>query len=257
MNDLIRSGEYFSEAVCEELGNYVYRLIDPRDGETFYVGKGKGNRVFSHVNAKPHLEGDEDVTSVKLSRIHEIINAGLSVVHVIHRHGIPKEAIFEVEAALIDAFPGLSNIAGGHGSGDRGPMHARQIVDKYDLPVINFEPSHKLVLINVNRFVSSGEQNLYNQTRFSWRVNRQRVEAADYVLSVIRGVVKGAWVADFWKPATIENFPSLSQEESHRHAFAGSRAPEDIWDLYVGERGKRVVTEGLRHVQNPVRYWRV
>ena len=28
---------------------YVYRLIDPRTYQTFYVGKGKGDRVFQHV----------------------------------------------------------------------------------------------------------------------------------------------------------------------------------------------------------------
>ena len=39
----------FSDAVSQKLGNYVYRLIDPRNGEAFYVGKGKGNRVFAHV----------------------------------------------------------------------------------------------------------------------------------------------------------------------------------------------------------------
>ncbi|MCR2307669.1 hypothetical protein NSX65_32680, partial [Salmonella enterica] len=38
----------FPSGVIEHLGWYVYRLIDPRDGSTFYVGKGKGNRVFAH-----------------------------------------------------------------------------------------------------------------------------------------------------------------------------------------------------------------
>ena len=114
-------------------------------------------------------------------------------------------------------------------------MHSRQIIDKYDLPVIDFEPSHKLVLINVNRFETSGDENLYKQTRFAWRVNRQRVEAADYVLSVIRGVVKGAWVADFWKPATTENFPSLSYEEPSRHAFSG-RERRTTSGIYMLER---------------------
>ena len=33
----------FTPEVQERLGYYVYRLIDPRNGETFYVGKGKGN----------------------------------------------------------------------------------------------------------------------------------------------------------------------------------------------------------------------
>lgn len=39
----------FPPEVIKELNYYVYRLIDPRNGETFYVGKGKGNRVFEHL----------------------------------------------------------------------------------------------------------------------------------------------------------------------------------------------------------------
>ena len=42
----------FPEGVAEQLKWYVYRLIDPRNGETFYVGKGKGNRVFAHANGQ-------------------------------------------------------------------------------------------------------------------------------------------------------------------------------------------------------------
>jgi hypothetical protein len=40
--------EHFPAEVAKKLGYYVYRLIDPRNGETFYVGKGKG-RVFQHA----------------------------------------------------------------------------------------------------------------------------------------------------------------------------------------------------------------
>ena len=35
----------FPTEVISELKYYVYRLIDPRNGETFYVGKGKGNEL--------------------------------------------------------------------------------------------------------------------------------------------------------------------------------------------------------------------
>ena len=45
----------FSQEVSDKLKYYVYRLIDPRNGDTFYVGKGKGNRVFAHANAEQKL----------------------------------------------------------------------------------------------------------------------------------------------------------------------------------------------------------
>ena len=43
------------DAVIRRLGNYVYRLIDPRNGETFYVGIGNGKRVLDHILGKTSL----------------------------------------------------------------------------------------------------------------------------------------------------------------------------------------------------------
>ena len=43
----------FPSEVIKELNYYVYRLIDPRNGKTFYVGK--GNRVFTHVENTPRF----------------------------------------------------------------------------------------------------------------------------------------------------------------------------------------------------------
>ena len=46
----------FPAGVAEQLKWYVYRLIDPRNGETFYVGKGRGNRVsLSHAKGERFL----------------------------------------------------------------------------------------------------------------------------------------------------------------------------------------------------------
>lgn len=72
----------FKPEVAGKLRTYVYRLIDPRNGETFYVGKGQGNRVFAHIREQV----DEDDPTNKLLRIRDIHLAGFEVAHVIHRH---------------------------------------------------------------------------------------------------------------------------------------------------------------------------
>lgn len=90
--------ESFPADVARKLKTYVYRLIDPRNGETFYVGKGQGNRVFAHIGADQNLEGDD--LDNKLMRMREIRLAGLEVVHVIHRYSADP-AVFRHKALLI------------------------------------------------------------------------------------------------------------------------------------------------------------
>lgn len=138
----------FSEAVAQKLGHYVYRLIDPRNGTTFYVGRGQGNRVFSHAAGQQRANDVEDDEALKLKTIRAIRNGGFLVQHVIHRHGLTEETAKEVEASLIDAYPGLANIQVGYES-ERGVMHAAEIVRLYEAPEADFQ--HKLILINVNR----------------------------------------------------------------------------------------------------------
>ncbi|MEI4486690.1 hypothetical protein V8J36_10855 [Frigidibacter sp. MR17.14] len=259
--------ESFSAGVSEKLQYYVYRLIDPRNGETFYVGKGRGNRIFQHLNATKavdvtsgsplEIDGEEapdDDASLKVRRLNEIRKANLNVVHIIHRHGIAdQKTAYEVEAALIDAYSGLSNISAGHHSNDRGPMHAQEIEDKYALPEVVFS-NEKLILINVNSFDHNSPQELLNRVRYAWRVSRSRASHAEYVLAVIHGIVCGAFVAEEWLAATPENFPEFDETSTQRSGFRGHIAPEDVWDKYVGARGKRLPDADKLKSQNPVKY---
>ena len=121
----------FPQEVVEALRHYVYRLIDPRNGETFYVGKGQGQRVFDHVSGAIY-ETDRNAVDPKLKRIREIRALGMDVQHVIHRHGMSEAVAREVEAALIDAYPGLVNRVAGSGSRDRGTRHVDEIVLEYN-----------------------------------------------------------------------------------------------------------------------------
>jgi hypothetical protein len=231
--------------VAEKLKTYVYRLIDPRNGETFYVGKGRGNRVFAHIRLEDQLEGDELDNKVK--RIREIRLAGFEVAHVIHRHGLDEKTAFEVEGALIDAYPGLTNVAGGAGNNDYGAMHAREIIDRYCAEPAVFH--HKAMLINVNR--TAAESSLYEATRYAWKVSRAKARQAEVILATVQGVIVGAFVADDWLEATPENFPTRSAVQG-RFGFVGREASEDIKSLYVR---KRVPDEfRKRGAANPIKY---
>ncbi len=169
--------EVFPPDVVPKLKTYVYRLIDPRNGEMFYVGKGQGNRVFAHIHDELSQAGDD--LSDKLKRIREIRVAGFEVAHVIHRHGMDGATALEVEAALMDAYPGLSNIAGGTGSSDYGAMHAREIIRRYSAPPADFR--HKAILISVNR--SAAETSLYEATRYAWKISRRKAMQAEVILA--------------------------------------------------------------------------
>ncbi len=227
MTQLIR--ESFPADVARELKTYVYRLIDPRNGETFYVGKGRGNRVFSHIHDEQNLEGDGLDNKVK--RIREIRLAGFEVAHVIHRHGMDEKTAFEVEAALIDAYPGLTNIAGGAGSNDYGAMHAKEIIRRYAAEPAVFQ--HKALLISVNR--SAAEASLYEATRYAWKISRSNAKQAEVILATLQGLIVGAFVADDWLDATSANFPGR-EDLPGRLGFVGREALVEIRRLYVDKR---------------------
>ena len=115
----------FSGAVAGKTGNYVYRLSDPRNGETFYVSRGKGNRVFEQSRCQLNLSEGEDDVSEETGRTRKIKSIGLEMMHVIHHYGIPDSAIFEVEANLINAYLRLFDINTRHSRNTKGPMVAQ------------------------------------------------------------------------------------------------------------------------------------
>lgn len=238
--------EKFPAEVIEKLKNYVYRLIDPRNGETIYVGRGVGNRLFAHV--KDELGEDGDEVDDKLKRIREIRLAGFDVAHVVHRHGMEIEVAKEVEAALIDAYPGSTNISSGDGSGSRGVMHVNEIMQEYLAKPAVFR--HRALLISINR--TALEMSLYEAVRFAWRLSAKRASEAQVVLAVQNGIIKGAFIPQKWLPATKENFPErFNTELVDRLGFIGEEAPDEIKRSYIGCR----LPDDFRFgVGNPVRY---
>lgn len=92
---------------------YVYELVDPRDGAVFYVGKGKGARMWQHArDAKRGLVSNE----AKTRRILDIMESGHEpIARQVAEYEIEAD-VFEHEIELIATLPGLTNIrAGGQG----------------------------------------------------------------------------------------------------------------------------------------------
>jgi hypothetical protein len=69
----------FAPGVAERLGYYIYALRDPRVGEIFYVGKGKGDRAFQHARHAKKVDRQLTDAELKLERIKAIHAVGQQV----------------------------------------------------------------------------------------------------------------------------------------------------------------------------------
>lgn len=110
---------------------YVYLLLDPMQGNTpFYVGKGTGTRVNSHVaevrrllaleSALPAgIDAAAGLPSGKRQRIKDILDSSLAPIELIVARFETEDEAFAVEATLINlvyGFDNLTNLNRGHGS---------------------------------------------------------------------------------------------------------------------------------------------
>lgn len=241
--------DHFSPETIEKAGHYVYWLIDPRNGNTFYVGVGQGNRVFEHVKGAIKVKGNEDQTNLKIGIINEIITANLQVIHVIQRYGMTRDTAFEVEAALIDSYPGLSNTVRGHYSTQRGIISAFEIEQQTKLSVFEAPRDLKFMIIKTTAWKEGGwasefEDPVYEATRQSWVVDFNRVNNYKYVLSVANTVVKKVYEVESWH---------LTPNSNRKH-FIGKEAPKEVSEIFINKRIPDKFTG--KGMANPVLYSR-
>lgn len=231
----------FTQAVCEKILYYVYYLIDPRNGATFYVGKGKGNRVFQH--AMGFSEGKPK--SEKISLILEILEAGLEVQYIILRHGLIEKEAFEIESAMIDyiGLDILTNQVNGYEAEDRGKMSPQEIIAIYNAEEV--EINEPVIAININRLYKRGmsPDKLYDSTRSAWKMSRRR-EKAKLVLSIYRGIIREVYQVKRWNKKQLTN-------GTIRWEFEGRVADNDIRNKYLAKSISKYIKHGAK---NPIKY---
>ena len=193
---------------------YVYRLVDPRTLQTFYVGKGCGERVFQHIK-NVLIDKEEDKVSLKSRQIAEILATGKQVISIIHRRGLTEDEAFEVEAALIDAYPGLTNIQNGHNF-ERGAISLEDLSSSINIEEYE-EPEEDYIIIKTSYNAISINGDLYEATRKSWRASLEKAKKYKYVFSVIDGIVREVYNIQEW----------YQYDDTERIAFVGTPVKAD------------------------------
>lgn len=194
----------FSEKAIDALnGFYVYALIDPRDNKVFYIGKGTGNRVFSHEIESNRLL---DVERKKLKKIREIEDAGLSVSRIIVNWGLSENEAFAAEATLINLLNyvpdiQLTNEVSGH------HVHEALTVEDFEVlygavPLEKEDIKHSILVIKINKLYRRGmsEDELYDVVRGFWAASLKSIEArkVEYVVGVYNGLIVAVYRPDEW-----------------------------------------------------------
>jgi hypothetical protein len=228
------------------LRSYVYFYTDPRNGEPFYVGRGRGNRAFSHLDAIGETE--------KIARIAAIRKSGKQPKIDLLRYGMTSEESSLVEAAVID-FVGLAHLTN-EVSGNHKTSSGR-ISSKDLITMLTARPAkikHRTVLIIINRLyrseMTAGE--LYEATRGIWKIGPKR-DKAELAMAVYQGIVREVYRIKRWLPAGTQKYETRDSrgfKSSGRWEFEGEIA-NDLRDQYVDLSVRHLLG---KKSQNPIRY---
>lgn len=165
------------QQVANELGLYVYMLVDPATGVPFYVGKGKGERFASH-GREALLTDSAETPSNKIAKIKAIRELGAEPEIWIVRYGMRSEVEYtSVEAACIDLLrsmpvlaraTGTVRLPGGQAAQltnarresakGHGIMRLQDLLDEMSAPPL--ETDEPLLIVSLGAWTSSREEAL-------------------------------------------------------------------------------------------------
>lgn len=239
----------FDEKTIQYLDYYVYVLIDPSNGKPFYVGKGKGNRVFNHVNCVLN----DPTISDKYDVIRQIKERGDRVLHIILRHGLSDKVAYEVESSIIDFSlyfnHKLTNAALGHNSIENGVMTTDEVIGKYNAPKLE-KLRDDAIIININKSYKrgSGSDGIYEATKEAWVISRSKLPKIKFVLSEYRGLIVEVFKVGNWYPV---NTKGKNGKAKVRYGFNGEIATEEVRKEYHHTSVAHIKGLGAA---NPIRY---
>jgi len=218
--------------IIEKLSYYVYLYINPIDNRIFYVGKGKGNRVFEHLKSNSETRVAQIVKEIQANGQNPLIE--------ILAHGLPNEdTAYKIEAAVIDVIgvDNLANAVRGWRSGFYGRMDIKQLVSLYHKERVEIDEPAILIKLIWSYHYGMSEAELYDGTRGVWKLSNRR-NSAKYAFAVYEGIVREVYEIQQWFPAgsTFNSRDPEGQElreYSDRWEFIGRVAASEVRNKYL------------------------
>ncbi len=245
----------FSSPEIKELKYYVYVYSHPVTNEIFYVGKGKGNRVFSHLK--------DDAENLKVKYLKDLYKQGLEPKIEILIHGLEdSKTALKIESSVIDllGIKNLTNQQKGFKSATFGRMTVDQISSTYNKRRVDIVEPAILIRINQAFRYSMTPMELYDYTRGYWVLNPDNAAGAKYAFSIYEGIIQEVYeIAGWFKAGTTysvrENNEYIKKEKDdsveNRYEFIGNRAPQNIRDKYKLNSVEHLFNKGN---SNPIMY---
>lgn len=249
---------------------YVYLLVDPRTNQPFYIGKGKGNRVFAHKQAAltrlkemDALDDDETKQTLKIQTINEILAADLTVLSYIVSYGLTQAQAFASENVLINYIKlvqgiELTNIVNGHGTRAMlveeleeqfgyQPLDLKEIATDELILAVKVKDAFQLSKDESKEYSiyaeSRDDMNLKSRTLGNWVIGKDKIDKIRYILAINTGA-DNAVVAAY----EVSKEYSESEKQSNgltRYAFqALSSREETLKKLAVYKRSLPQLTFG-------------
>ncbi|MEI6606718.1 MAG: hypothetical protein WCP35_15525 [Verrucomicrobiota bacterium] len=239
----------FSKDVKEQLGYYVYLLLDPDTRQPFYIGKGKGDRIFHHLK-------DQSSKSEKVQKIDDLRKLGKEPILEILKWGLNEHESLLVESTAIDllGIDALTNNQRGHGSRHGARSHVNDLELEFSGTARDVHFDEPGILIRISKLWRYGmtDMELYDSTRSYWRLTMVNAERAKYAYAVFDGKIREVYQISAWLPggSTMICVEHESSPDA-RLEFVGVIASEMIRKKYLGKDVSSFFSKGAA---NPCQY---
>ncbi len=186
------------------LGDYVYALRDPRNGEVFYVGQGKKIRLFDHFSeADKYLKKKNIIASPKVKRILEIWDSGIDVEWFILAHNLKETSnITDVVEAAAISFLEINNF-GKNFHQNRGKhaslLNPQQLSD-LSAPHVNPKNNYSLVFLFPIQTNLKKKIPVKEATECCWRIAKKYHKQEALAVGLSEYLSRGVFKLEQWLP---------------------------------------------------------